>query len=530
MRLFARPTMTDEERRRCLAYHDEQLRVAAFLDRERRLLDGTLDECWPAVSHSPEAAGELCRASDRFRQAAEEAVRRQEMIQSVPAAASRFHAAESAHFSWTSAWAKANLAVMETLAQGRPPFYVPFERLEGEAASAWQEARETYRSFRRCLGLAAGEADALQKALRTHDFEEAGVDEWRPEPYTRDFREVQSRILQSQNDGSQVTADIMTHYPVARTNPRTNANLDCRDEVPGLHGPDPAALHNEGCGLTASGRHDEAIACYDRILEIDAGDAMAWFNKGVNLAAMDRRREAVECFDRALAIDPRDETAWCAKGVNLAVLDRHEEAIDCCEKALEIDAQCVGAWCAKGVGLANRDRHEEAVACFDEALEIDPSLAPVWSNKGDCLTTLGRHEEAVVCCESALAIEPQDEAAWFNKGIGLAALGRHEEAIACFDKALNIDPRLAQAWSRKGNSLTVLRRPEEAVGCYARAVRIEPRDAAAWYNKALREESCGHTEDAAESYRQFLEVAPPKYADLIAAARQKIEALGGRGS
>lgn len=525
MRLFAKPKLKNEERRRCLAYHDEQLRVAAFLCKEDGLLESVFRTHWDAMTKSAVAARHVCRAADRFRQAAEETLRRHAAIGSVPDEASRLYAALSTYLSYISAWTKVNLTIMETLAQGKPPFYVTSERLKDHARSVWGQAQETYRAFRRGLGLPADEANILETALRTCDFETAGTDDWRPEPYTRDFSQTLNRILSRQDEEPRPAADTMTHNPPSQTDVPTNENKDSRPEVPQADPQDAGAWFNKGVSLAALGRYEEAIACYDQALAIDPLDGAAWFNKGVNLAALDRREEAVECFDQAVRIDPRDETAWCAKGVNLAALDRREEAIACWDRALQINTHCVGAWCAKGVSLATADRRQEAIACFDEALKIDSRLARVWSNKGDCLTALGRHEEAIVCCDAALEIDPRDDAAWYNKAVGLAALARHQEAVACFDRALSIDPILAPAWSKKGNSLVLLRRFEEAIVCYARAVRIDPRDAAAWYNKALREEVCGRREDAAKSYRQFVEVAPPERAELIAAAKRKIEEL-----
>lgn len=561
MRFFTWPKDTGEERKGALTYHDSQLRVAAFLDRERSLLDGALREHWDAVTASPQSAGEICRAADRFRQACDEAVRRHEAIQPVPATASKFHRAEGSYFVVIGAWAKANLAVMETLAKGRPPFYVRFDKLQGGAESARQRANEAYRLFRRRLGLAAEEIDPLETAVRTRDFDGSEPDTWQPEPYVHDFREAGNRIIEPQESGFKATADAMTHNPAIHTNPRENIDVTCPREVPRIDPADAAGWYNEGCALatlgrhedaadcydkalrinpreaaawfnkgvslSALGRHEEAIACYDKAIELDPRDESAWYNRGVNFAALNRREEAVASFHKAIEFDPRDETAWCAKGVNLAALGRREEAIACWDRALAIDTHCVAAWCAKGVSLASSGRHKEAVACFEEALKIEPQLAPVWSNMGSGLAALNRHDEAVACCDKALTINPQDEAAWYNRGVSLAAMDRHEEAIVCFDNALKIDPRLAAAWSDKGRTLGSLGRHEEAVACYDRAVRIDPRNAVAWYNKALAQEDCGHGADAAESYRQFLQVAPPQYAELIATARRRIEELGG---
>jgi len=560
MKLFAKLRMTDAEQKKCLDYHNEELQVAAFFDREHSLLNRTLDAYWQTMTESALAAGEVCRACDRFRQAVREAVHRHEAIRPIPAAARSLHRIESSYFLRVSTWAEANLDIAETLASGRPPFYVRCDRLKSEAECARRKTQQRYRSFRRRLGLTVHPGEALEDALREHDFADTDLADWQPEPYTPHTSEVEHRIIQPKKDGPKGTVDIMTHNPTPGTDPDMNLNTGGGDKPARTGPPDAAYWYNEGCdlaalarheeavscydraleidpreasawcnkgvSLAALGRHEEAIACYDQAVEIDPRDAMLWSNKGVNLAALDRHQEAVACFHQATEMDPCDEMAWCGKGINLTALGRCPEAIACWNRALAIDAQCIAAWCGKGVSLATASRHEEAVACFQEALKIDAGIAPVWANLGSSLTTLERHEEAIDCCDKALAIDPRDEAPWYNKGIALAALRRHEEAIACFDQALHIDVRLAAAWSKKGNSLSLLHRPEEAIGCYARAVRIAPRDdAAAWYNKALREQECGRTEEAVRSYQEFIEVATPRHADLVATARRKIEEL-----
>ena len=54
---------------------------------------------------------------------------------------------------------------------------------------------------------------------------------------------------------------------------------------------------------------------------------------------------------------------------------------------------------------------------------------------------------------------------------------------------------------------------------------IDPADAHTWYNKALSEESLGRSRDEIASYRKFLELAPPQFAQQIAQARQRLRVL-----
>jgi tetratricopeptide (TPR) repeat protein/tRNA A-37 threonylcarbamoyl transferase component Bud32 len=300
-------------------------------------------------------------------------------------------------------------------------------------------------------------------------------------------------------------------------------------EVPQIGEKTAVFWMNKGCALDTLGRREEAIGCLDRALAIDPRDARAWNNKGVALYGLGRHEEAINCYEQALAIDPRDAPAWFNKGDVLRALGRREEAIACYDKTLAIDPRLERAWVHKGNTFHALGRHEEAINCCAEALMINPRDVVAWNNKGTALGALGQREEAINCYNQALAIDPGYAMAWNNKGNALAKLGRCEEAISCFDRALALDPRYAAAWYDKGSSLAAVGRREEAISCFDQALAIDPRDAVAWYNKALAEDPLGRRREAALSYRRFIELAPPQYAQQIAHARQRLVELNSHG-
>jgi tetratricopeptide (TPR) repeat protein len=301
--------------------------------------------------------------------------------------------------------------------------------------------------------------------------------------------------------------------------------INCYDQALAIDPRFAAAWNNKGPALAALGRREEAINCYDQALAIDPRHARAWTNKGIALARLGRREEAINCHDQALAIDPRYALVWYNKGIALAALGRREEAISCYDQALAIDPRYADAWNNKGLALADLGRREEAISCYDQALAIDPRHAAAWNNKGLALADLGRRAEAISCYDKALMVDPRDAMAWNNKGQALAALGRREEALGCCDQALAIDPRHALAWGNKGIALTGLGRREEAISCYDQALAIDPRNTEAWYNKALVEDALGRRREAMMSYRKFIELAPPRYAQQVAHARQRLVEL-----
>ncbi len=191
----------------------------------------------------------------------------------------------------------------------------------------------------------------------------------------------------------------------------------------------------------------------------------------------------------------------------------------------QIGEQTAGFWSNKGASLDTLGRHEEAISCCDKALAIDPRSTQALINKGNVLKKFGRHEEAIGCYDQALAIDPRYTIAWWNNGNVLKILGRHEEAISCYDKALAIDPRCVDAYNSKSVALYHLGRHEEGISCCDKVLAIDPRDAMAWFGKAGFQECLSHWREAMNSYRKFIELAPPQYAQQIELARQRIQQL-----
>jgi tetratricopeptide (TPR) repeat protein len=252
-------------------------------------------------------------------------------------------------------------------------------------------------------------------------------------------------------------------------------------------------LINRGYSLYSLGRFAESIKCFDDALEIDSQRAETWNNKGAILSSLGLNAESMKCYDKALEIDPQDAKAWYNKAHELARLGRSSEAFQCYDRALKIKPQFVEAWYNKGCSLYSLGRFAESIECYDRALKINPEMAKAWNNKGNSLYSLGRLEEALECYNRALEVSPQLVNAWNGKGISLAGLGQSSESLKCFDRALEINPQYADAW----------------------------------HNKAKIEDQLGLRRDAVVSYQKFVDVAPEKYGQAIAAAFQRLRELKG---
>lgn len=227
-----------------------------------------------------------------------------------------------------------------------------------------------------------------------------------------------------------------------------------------------------------------------------------------------------------------EEWEWCNKGISLFRLGKLQEAIAYYDKAIEINPVYANAWVGKADALNRLDKLQEAIACYDKAIEIDPRYAYAWYNKGDALYRLGKLQEAIVCYDKAIEIDPvkYDATVWFEKGMLLSRLGKPQEAIACYSKALEIGPKdfeiWSGIWSEKGDALRELGEYQEAIACYNKELEIRPEDPTAWNGKALVEDKLGRKQDAAFSYRRFIELASTtEYQKEIEYARQRLKDL-----
>jgi tetratricopeptide (TPR) repeat protein len=74
-----------------------------------------------------------------------------------------------------------------------------------------------------------------------------------------------------------------------------------------------------------------------------------------------------------------------------------------------------------------------------------------------------------------------------------------------------------------------LGRHAEAIRAYAKALAINPHSASACYSKAESEYALKQWQDAAASYRKFIEMKSSELANLIPTAGQRLQELESKG-
>lgn len=175
--------------------------------------------------------------------------------------------------------------------------------------------------------------------------------------------------------------------------------------------------------------------------------------------------------------------------------------------------------------LINTGRWEFAHTCLERLLGIDPSNAKGQTRLAETLFHLERFDEARAAYQAAIELNPNDLSNPHGLGQCHFALGDPATAAAVLEACVQGHPKSAGAWADLGQCYIALNRHEEALNCCSRALAIDSNQTTCRLNKAYAEESLGRTEDAAKTYQQFLNFAPPHMAAEIQYARDRLQQL-----
>lgn len=179
MSLFSKPKIEGTELEECLVYFENECKITAFQTREADLYNDVLERYGNLLSNDKRAATEVCEASRRLVQAAEEIIRRHESIAHIPQQASSLYAAWNVTFQANKAWATATLAAIQPTTTGSSinSFDTMSVQLRfAEYQKAWQKAQEEDRKFVKRLKTTPNEIDRILSESNAH----AVNDTWEP--------------------------------------------------------------------------------------------------------------------------------------------------------------------------------------------------------------------------------------------------------------------------------------------------------------------------------------------------------------
>jgi hypothetical protein len=172
--------ITADERQQCLTYYEAGLTVIAFLAREERVYNSTLDKYRNMATENPSPQAWWCIAASFKVQAVREAIRRYDQIRPIPDAASTLHLA------WR-AFLVSYLSFSEALTK-RPMSYFAHARslaerqLAQSGTEALDHAHEADKAFLQGLLAKATETEPIHHRIRST----TAADPWRPKPTVHD--------------------------------------------------------------------------------------------------------------------------------------------------------------------------------------------------------------------------------------------------------------------------------------------------------------------------------------------------------
>ena len=169
----------DDERRKCIAYLEEQWKIQSFQKKESDFYDNSVINFSSSSVTDSHVAKEMCRATSRLEQSINESLKRLRSISSVPDATSRTWHGWELRYSDYLAWATAQMAIADALLSNRAHAEAQLERLNKLALQRDESLRkaidETIKLMRR-LKLTKDEHARLFQVA-----EDALKENWQPE-------------------------------------------------------------------------------------------------------------------------------------------------------------------------------------------------------------------------------------------------------------------------------------------------------------------------------------------------------------
>lgn len=234
-----------------------------------------------------------------------------------------------------------------------------------------------------------------------------------------------------------------------------------------------AALWAEAARHMRAQQWAEAAARWRAILRLVPNRAEAW--DGLGSAAYHQADHAMAeaAFRRAVALQPENANFRDHLGIALRALRQPKEAVEQYEAALMLAPENAGTLNNLGNALADADELDRAVEMLRRAVTLCPEEASFRLNLVRALTRGKRGPEALEHIEQVRAALPEPRIE-VDYGHVLMQCDRHEEAIAVYRRAAAAGIRDHGMFHNLGTALQYFGRSEEAAEAYREALEIQP--------------------------------------------------------
>lgn len=308
------------------------------------------------------------------------------------------------------------------------------------------------------------------------------LDANRPEDAIAAFKECVD--LEPQNLNHQIELGV-AYYKLGRL----DESLETLDKILAVEPNMTLALNNKARILLDRGDPRGALALYQRILNHDPKHIRTWIKAAQLMCSLEKYDKADGCIQEALVTSPHDAELWRERAIIARKAGRLEDAVDYIEKSLEQKATDFDSLREKANVLAALSRFKEAIETYQSAMHQKPDDIEIKIALGFAYIAVKSYRDALDAFEAVMKTQKNDARVWEGRGLAFIALG--ENARGCVNR---------------GTGLMIQNKFDEALAQFDDAIAINPKFPEAWSNKGVLLEKMGRYEDAAEAYRQALDL------------------------
>lgn len=204
-------------------------------------------------------------------------------------------------------------------------------------------------------------------------------------------------------------------------------------------------------------------------------------------------------------------------------LQRHDyvEAFKLSDSILQRTPGDYRVWTLEGMADAGSGNPQQALTAYQHALRLAPTYLPALEGAAQIEFQSGQ-PDARALLEKILAQRPEDETTHMLLGTLDFKSSHCTEAVEHFEKAGHVIQSREEALAEYGACLSDLKRADDAVLIFKRALDADPQQTEARYNLALAQWEANKPEDALETLKPLVEIAPVS-SDALALSAEILE-------
>lgn len=219
-------------------------------------------------------------------------------------------------------------------------------------------------------------------------------------------------------------------------------------------------------------------------------------------------------FRSAIRADSTLDDAWYYRGLSFAEQDEPDAADSCFRRTLALNAVHCPALFMRGQLRLNRGDIGGAMSVFSEIAYLYPTLPDGYQGRAWVFERLGETEKAVGAWGLAIDRERRNPSLYEERGMAYLRIAMPESAAGDFSRALHIDPYRSRSYAGRGEAWRLLGLFSLSLADCDSALILDENDEEVWLTRARAADSCGQFEEAATSYRRFLELVPESDPDV----------------